>query len=184
MHKYVFTGGCCSGKSAVIQELARRGERVLPEAARIVHEERSRTFKLDDQESKLRQMAIWEHQLLSEQSTDPPSHLSSRVFLDRGLVDVISYFYFTHESIPVNILPYHIGKRYDCIFLFERLPFFPDGVRIEQNEIEAKKTHDRLASAYACFGFSPIYVPLMTVNERADFILNQVALLEQDRRNH
>ena len=60
----------------------------------------------------------------------------------------------------------------------ERLRFTPDGVRIEHDEAEAKKTHDRLSAAYEAFGYTLTYVPLMSISERTDFILKQVSLLE------
>ena len=57
----------------------------------------------------------------------------------------------------------------------ELLPFKSGGFRSrEENNEEAKRIQDSITGLYKRLGYSPIFVPKMSVEARADFILRKV----------
>ncbi|MBW2239063.1 MAG: AAA family ATPase, partial [Deltaproteobacteria bacterium] len=71
--------------------------------------------------------------------------------------------------------------RYKNIFFFERITFERDSVRSEDDEIAAA-LDGLLKKSYQMLGYEVISVPLMTVEDRADFILTQISHEESGSR--
>ncbi|HUV78874.1 MAG TPA: hypothetical protein VMW06_12560, partial [Desulfobacterales bacterium] len=63
--------------------------------------------------------------------------------------------------------------RYKNIFFFERITFEKDTVRSEDDEIAAA-LDGLLNKSYQMLGYEIISVPLMTVEDRVDFILKHL----------
>lgn len=171
MHKtnwYVITGVPCSGKTAVICKLEQLGYRVVHEVARayVVEElEKGRTIEMIkadiltfEQHILSRKMAIEE--LLSEYEV---------VFLDRAIPDSIAYYNLAGLVSEEPIKKSKI-KRYNKIFFFERLTFERDSIRLE-NDKTATKLNILLEQGYRMIGYDIVRVPLLSVDDRVDFIL-------------
>lgn len=173
----VLTGGPGTGKSTTLDELARRGYTVLPEAARAVIDEQRRAgspyvpWTTDDADYAHFQSLIVERQLAQERAA--PEGL---VFLDRGLPDVIP-FYEGRGIVPPPIVT--APGRYEQVFLLEPLPpehYRTDAVRRETVE-EARALQQTHRDAYTCLGYEPVVVPslvagrLLSPGERADYLL-------------
>jgi predicted ATPase len=164
----VVTGAPCSGKTAVIQELERRGHRVVHEVARSVIARGLREGKTLAQ-IRLDEEAF-ESRILAEkcrlESSLPPR---MRIFLDRGLPDSIAYFELAGLD-PKPAMEKSRLRWYRRVFLFARLPFEIDAVRAE-DEALAKRIESCIRRGYVRLGYAPIPVPVMPVAARCDFVL-------------
>ena len=122
---------------------------------------------MESLEEKLeRQKIIFERQLEQEQKA-----IREILFLDRGLPDAIAYSKYLIGFIPKE-LNYNLSDKYDIVFILERLPFKDDGLRIENGGIDAEFIHNKIIQTYKDYGYFPVFVPVMSVQERVDFILN------------
>ncbi len=167
----VITGAPSSGKTSVIEELARRGYAVQNEVAREliefgVHHGKS----LEDvrRDAVLLQRRILQVTLARERGLDT----QKTVFLDRGLPDSITYFKLAGvEGIEATAMSYLF--HYRAVFLFDQLPVIPDGIRTE-SAVQAENIDKRLEEDYRAIGYDPIRVPVMPIPARADFILEKL----------
>lgn len=167
----VITGAPCSGKTAVIEELARRGRPVVPETARaLIDRELARGRRLEEikADSAVFEGGIFRAKLALEDRLPPDAPL----FLDRGLPDSIAYF--TLEGLdPQEPRAHGLRIRYHRVFLFERLKFLKDPVRSE-NEHTAALIERLIEEAYTELGYCLVRVPVMGVPERAEYVLARV----------
>ena len=168
--KHVLTGGPGTGKTTLINLLVEMGYDVVPEAARYVIEQEqfSGGDALPWKDNDAFQDKVLSHQLFLEDGLD-----SKIAFLDRGIVD--GYGYSKHfGNLPSDRL-IDLGKnRYGKIFLLDRLPNYQnDAERLEDFE-DAGIIHSAIEKAYVDFGYQPIRVPVLSPEERIDFILNRI----------
>jgi predicted ATPase len=164
----VITGAPSSGKTSVINELAKRGFETQQEVAReLIELGMSQGQSLTDirRNAAELQKGILEVALAREMGLD----LKNTVFLDRGLPDSITYFKLAGldgiEAAAVSRL-----FEYRAVFIFDRLPLVKDDVRTEDNELAAK-IDAMLESDYRSVGYRPIRVPVLSIEKRADFVL-------------
>jgi predicted ATPase len=164
----VLTGAPCSGKTAVINELARRGHGVVHETARAHIETRlaeGRTLEqIRSNESSFEHLILAKKKAI-EENLDP----EKAVFFDRGVPDSIAYFRLAGLN-PSE--PMAIGRRrqYLKVFLLDRLPVKIDSVR-KENEQEANAIESLLIECYRDLGYQVIRIPVAAVSVRADFVL-------------
>lgn len=167
--KVILSGGPCSGKSSLLEEIGKMGYNTLEEVARKVLTERNGE-KLGKNEQELRQREIYRRQLDEEKRIDK----RSITFLDRSKIDVIAYCkFFGIDFGFVNI----DLREYDLVFFLEALPFEDDGLRIETAK-EAGKISNILLETYTKLGFEVVLVPVMPLDERADFVINHINCLK------
>jgi len=168
---HVLTGAPCSGKTAVINELARRGFGVVHETAR-AHIEDKLAQGLSLEEIR-RDEAAFEHLILErklaiEKRLDP----EKTVFFDRAVPDSIAYFRLAglDASEPEAI---SIRVRYKKVYLLDRLPVRKDSVRSE-DEKTAERIEALLIECYRGLGYPVIRIPVSSVFRRADLILKHL----------
>jgi len=143
----VITGAPCSGKTAVISALEQLGYPVVHETARTyIDEELYKKIEIEKSLSK-----------------------DATVFLDRAVLDSIGYYILEGLS-PDEPIKKSKQTRYKKIFLFERLRFEKDDVRLENDKIAAELNRI-LKESYQMLGYEIISVPLLSINDRVDFIL-------------
>jgi predicted ATPase len=167
----VITGAPCSGKTAVIEELAQRGFPVIPETARAyIDRELARGRRLEEIKANPEAFegAIFRAKLEIEGGlpADEP------YFLDRGLPDSIAY-YRLEGLDPAEPLRQSLARRYQHVFLFERLEFTKDPVRSEDAPTAAR-IERLIEEAYDRLGYCLVRVPALTVAARADYVLARV----------
>lgn len=160
--KVIITGGSCSGKTTLINELRKRGNYCLDEVARNIL-----TLKKNFDRENIQKL-IFEKQIELEKGID--NHLT---FLDRGLVDNYAYYYHKN-NFPDFVKSFDYKKRYNHVFLLERFPFENDGLREEKNDAEAECIHEKIREAYSYFGYDIIEVPKMIVGQRVNFVLSYI----------
>jgi predicted ATPase len=164
----VITGAPCSGKTAVVDELARRGLPVVPEAARAyIDAEMKKGRRLD--EIKSDSARFEEHIFRSKLGIEAGLPADQRLFLDRALPDSIAY-YRLEGLDPAEPRRQSRRVRYSRVFLFERVEFMKDSVRAEDAETAAR-IERLIAEAYTDLDYTIIRVPVMPVARRADFVL-------------
>lgn len=161
----VLTGGPCCGKSTTINELKKRGYSILEEVAReILQEERYK----ENKDYELFQEEIFKRQVEKE------SKIVDLTFLDRSTIDGIAYSLLYLKYIPFNVNSYDLRNRYSKIFFLDRFPLQKDGIRVEGDEREAQKVHEKIREAYLIMGYSLTKVPIMPIEERTDYILEKI----------
>lgn len=179
--KYVLTGGPNSGKTSVINRLREKKFDVLDETAR----EAIRCLPCKPQnelEFIELEKRIFTMQLTEEARIDSKPGIK---FLDRGLPDIIAYCLLNALSIPKDFANRELfSNRYAGIFILERMPFLQDGGRIEKNDFEAQRAHERIIEAYRGYGYSLIQVPIFQIGragieKRVEFICDYV---QNDRK--
>ena len=168
---HVITGAPCSGKTAVVTELERRGYVVVHEVARAyIDAEISKGRDLRQIKADL--PAFEAHILKTKARIEAGLDPDTVVFLDRAVPDSIAYFQLAGLD-PAEPFKSSSVFRYRQIFLFERIRFQTDVVRSEDDRIAADL--DRLLEAAYCkLGYRPVRVPLMPVDERVDFIMKRI----------
>lgn len=173
----VITGAPSSGKTSVIEVLARRGYATEPEVAReLIEECLKKGEKLEDlrKRNEWLQNEILRLKLDRERRQDP----HRLVFLDRGIPDSLTYFRIAGLSLSA-VVGAAREFRYAAVFIFDRLPLIRDGVRSESDEI-ARQIDLALERDYTELGYHPVRVPVMPIEARADFILSALAAGEGD----
>lgn len=170
-HWHVITGAPCSGKTAVICELERRGYPVVHEAARAyIHEELQKGKTMAQIKGDI--LAFERHILYQKIEIEQSLSKDATIFLDRAIPDSIGY-YLLEGLNPDDPIQKSRRWRYKNIFFFERITFEIDTVRSEDDEIAAA-LDGLLKKSYQMLGYEIISVPLMTVENRVDFILKHL----------
>ena len=164
----VITGAPCSGKTTVLSELARRGFRVVPEAARAyIDAELKKGRHLDEIKSD---PARFEGQIFrTKLAIETRLPARERLFFDRALPDSIAY-YRLEGLDPAEPRRHSLRVRYRRVFLFERMVFTRDTVRTEDPQT-AERIERLIEGAYTDLGYAIVRVPLIPVAERADFVI-------------
>ncbi len=168
----VITGAPSSGKTSVINVLKERGYAVEDEVARELIEA---ALKDGRSLAQIRNHPTrLQHNILSvsvkrEEELDP----RALVFLDRGLPDSLTYFRLAGQEHPADALAAARLFRYKAVFIFDRLPVVKDDVRTEDSAL-ADKIDKMLEEDYRTVGYAPIRVPVVPIEERADFVLAHI----------
>jgi|AntDeeMinimDraft_4_1070355.scaffolds.fasta_scaffold08082_3 predicted ATPase len=173
---FVLIGPPGSGKTAVLDELKKRGHHCFPEVAREIireHQENgSDQLFLDDplKFSELLLKGRVEQFLKAKQE-------EKVVFLDRGIPDISTYMDHRKESYPSHFHVANIEHRYDKVFFF---PFWEEIYQTDKERYEdggtAKKLGKLLRINYKKAGYTIRSVPKKTIAERADFIESKLNL--------
>lgn len=166
------TGAPCSGKTTVIDRLSEMGHLCVPEA--------SRTFINGlieagiSREERMKMRRSYQPDILGMRVTaEETADRSALTFFDRATPD--SLMYFRYHEIPIDPIQRQMEKyRYKQVFLFARLPFEADAVRLE-DDARAAEMELELLESYQFFGYEPIIVPVLPVEERIRFIFDHIA---------
>jgi len=167
IQRVVLTGGPCCGKTTLLNNLAARSYQVVPEAARMVIEEEQRRGS-----SCLPWNNLYEFQEKTAERILDLEHSfeDSLLFCDRGIVDGHGYAMNGEVSTPEIISDLGI-KRYDLIFILEPVPVYQKDESRKESLAEGRKIHQAIWNAYKEFGYNPISVPVMGIQERADYFV-------------
>lgn len=168
--KVVLTGRPYSGKTSVLRELSRRGFPTAEESATVVRRSSHELHGLQ------KQIAIMEEQLRAEAAIE---RCSGPVFFDRGVVDILAYTEMalgrSHPHVH-DILP---SSRYDVVFWLEPLPWRSTRARRETSEKDATRVSSFLMECYERWGYGLLAVPIMTIAQRCDYILERLQRTKQ-----
>lgn len=168
---FILSGCSGGGKTTLLDELARRGFRTVPEPGlRIVREERSGGGKalpwVDPEAFARRALAISREDLVGAQA-----HEERPVFFDRGLIDAAAAL----EHALGRIEP----GSYEGAQAFERSVFlvppwhenFVTSAERAHSFADACAEYERLVEVYDRLGFAPVILPRESVPARAEQVL-------------
>jgi predicted ATPase len=175
----VITGASCSGKTTLINILANKGFRTVPEAGREFFKReiaKGRTINeiRDDPAAFTRQV----YDIMVEHESG--LRTAEINFLDRALPDGFAFYRIAGLN-PNEILPDCFQHRYASVFLLNRLPYQKDGVRVADDETAAYLESWTLRD-YSALGYKVIRVPVLSPEERFKFVLEK--LTEQGLTKH
>ena len=172
---YVVTGAPCSGKTTLINELERRGYHVAHEIAR---EYFSKEIEAGMSIEALRhdELALQERLLQLKLEREALLPKDEPVFFDRAIPDARAYLCVYGIPEPPHIGAAIDGAQYKAVFILDVLPLVGDSVRTESVERQAAldRAHEE---AYQGHDYPVYRVPVMSTDERVDFILGKIATL-------
>ncbi len=167
----VITGAPCSGKTSVVSSMETRGYRVVHETARAYIDELLKSGK-SLQEIKADLLSFERTILYRKLAIEAALPENETIFLDRGIPDSIAYY----QSAGLDIsepLEKSRGVGYRKVFHCQRLWFENDHARAE-DELMAEQLDNLLKQAYEILGYPVVEVPVLTVEQRVDFILERL----------
>lgn len=175
MVKIVITGSVCSGKTSVINELAKLGFNTIKEGAReIIIEETQKNNKgylpWNTDKIGLFQDLVFKKQIEYENSLDE----NNIYFLDRGFCDILAFYLNYNINIPSNLINQIYSSTYDLIFFLEVV-----NQTIYKNDSERKESYQTaikiqkiIYDIYQKTGFKTIFLPNdLDTQQRVQFIL-------------
>ncbi len=175
MKRILLTGGPGTGKTTVLQHLKDRGHTCF--------EEVSRAIILEAQENGIEQLYLthpeaFNNKLLKgriQQHLDCETINTDFIFLDRGIPDIIAYNNYINVANSNSAIKATQQYLYDFVFVFPPWKdiYKKDNERYETYE-EAVKIYEDLKKTYLNLGYEVLEIPIDTVNERTNYILNIV----------
>ena len=169
---YVVTGGPSSGKTTTVNLLQSHGYKTTIEHARHYIDTQKVTGKTVEEiraNQIVFQQGILDMQIEQEQAISP----DDVVFLDRAIPDALAYYRFLELS-PDEKLQEAVHKHlYKKVFILDPLPLVSDYARTEDGDAQ-KKIHALLTEAYESLPYPVVHVPVLSPEERVDFILKNI----------
>lgn len=172
---FVITGGPGSGKTSLIEALATCGYRTTVEAGRSIIREQ---LELGGQALPWSNATAFAELMLKReiQSYRKASASAQLVFFDRGIPDVVGFLRLM--SLPVPPLAELSARdlRYDRrVFIAPpwRDIFEQDAER-QQTFTLAVATYDAMVTEYTHRGYELLPLPLASIDERVQFVLDSV----------
>lgn len=173
---HVITGGPGSGKTSLIDALARAGHAHTVEAGRAIIQDQ---LAIDGPALPWRNPLAFAELMLSWElrSYRMAEATSGPVFFDRGVTDLVGYLTLVGQPVPAHITRAAQHFRYNRrVFVAPPWPaIYTQDAERKQTPEEAVRTYEALVSAYTDFGYELISLPLVSVEERTRFVLDRIA---------
>ena len=170
---HVITGGPCSGKSTLIDQLANQGFRTVPESARLYIERETAKGRANHPirvNAAALQRSIKDMQLRIEVGLRADDVL----FLD-GAVPGSLAWYRVYGLNPNEILLDCFHHRYASVFMLDPISFQPDDQRVEEMVSIAGYLDEWHTRDYSALGYSVVRVPVLPPEERLAFVLERLS---------
>ena len=169
----VITGAPGAGKTMLLEELARRGWRIIPEAARaILREPGGMALRRDSPEGFAQRMLAREIADLDAVQND-----GRWTIFDRGIGDTIGFLRLSGLLSGPDETRWSEGPRYSGPVFYAppwEAIYHPDVERI-QTWPEAKASGEAVLEGWHSEGYASIALPLATITERAYFVEARLA---------
>ncbi len=167
------SGGPCTGKTSVINELKRQGFTIIPEAAREIaafdKQFSGKSIKNIDKENFQDEIFNFQKNIFDSLVDE-----NGIFFSDRGLGDTIAYYKINNLEVPEYKFDFAKNFANKQVFILEPLNFYnKDSLRQESQE-EQKNIQDEIVKTYAELKYNVIMVPFMSVSKRVEFIIGSL----------
>ena len=172
---FIITGGPGSGKTSLIEALASLGLKHMPESGRLI---------IKDQVTIGGNALPWSDRLAFAElmfSREMRSYreaqaVSGPVIFDRGIPDVAGYLRLIGFSVPPYIEHATRAFRYHRrVFIAPPWPaIFARDTERKQSIEEAEATYNSMVDVYSGLGYELLSLPKVTVQERAQFVLENI----------
>ena len=174
--RIVIIGGPGSGKTTLINHLQEMGHPCMHEISREITSEAQ---KEGVEQLFLEQPLRFSQKLLEGRLTQfhaaETLNTNEYLFYDRGMPDVTAYMDYVGTSYPKNFDSICENHRYDAIFMlppWEEI-YETDNERYESFE-QAQIIHEFLLKGYEKHGYQITFVPMVSVANRIQFILEKL----------
>ncbi|MGD8855036.1 MAG: ATP-binding protein [Chloroflexota bacterium] len=164
---HVITGAPSCGKTTLIDLLANRGFQTAPESARKLMEGE---FTRGPSINEVHENAATLQRRIAAMQLGVESRLSATdlVFLDGAVPGSLSW-YRVFGLNPNEILPECFHHRYASVFVLDRLPLRPDGLRFKE-DAHTGFLDEWIVRDYCALGYDVGRVPLLAPEERLAFV--------------
>lgn len=169
---YVLTGGPCSGKTATLEALKKKGHKVFYEAARIFIDQEMKKGKTLAQIRK-NEFEFQEKILRMKVKIEKKLPKREIIFLERGIPDSIAYYKICGITKDKELEMAVKNCNYKKVFLLELLNYQKDYARTEDKET-ALKLEKSLKENYEKLKIPVTLVPVMSLKRRVEYILNNL----------
>lgn len=170
-HLFVVTGGPGTGKSTLIDELARHGIGNMPEAGRAIIRDQvaigGPALPWGDRALYAELMLGWELRSYHEAEA-----MAGPVAMDRGIPDIVGYLRLIGLPVPRHVEAAAWRFRYNgTVFLapYWEAIFTQDAER-KQDRREAEATARMMEETYKGLGYEVVELPRASVEDRAAFV--------------
>ena len=172
---HVITGAPCCGKTTLIDQLAEKGFRTVPEIAHLYIE---REMALGRKSNEILKNRVDLQGILVEMQLGIEQELQANevTFLDRALPDCLAFNRYVGLN-PNEILSECFHHRYASVFILDLLPFQEDGVRADDSAVVGY-LDEWLARDYRALGYRVVRVPVLSPQERLAFVLERLSEYE------
>jgi predicted ATPase len=167
---FVISGSSGGGKSTLLEELARRGYPVVPEAGRqLVREQQSIGGVVRPGTELFGHMLLSRSMCLYNQIVE--SGVDGPVFFDRSIIEPIAYWRSEGRMAPHLEQAVERYRYATDVFIAPPWPeiFRKDKERQHSFDLDQRE-YARLVEAFEAFGYRLVYLPKTSVTERADFV--------------
>lgn len=170
---YVITGGPMTGKTKLIDELAKRGYDTVPEAARTVIDE---AIKHGISSEKLRadEKRFQDDVAILKRDIEKTHDKKTLTFFDRGMHDTIAYLNYYDYNIEDWIVDFAKKASYRKVFLLEPVGEYTQDYARTEDAAFTKRIRPLLQAAYSSYGMEPIIIPDIGLENRVNFVLNTI----------
>ncbi|CDF80170.1 ATPase, AAA family [Formosa agariphila KMM 3901] len=184
---YVITGGPGVGKTTLLEALKKRNYNMVPEIARelIKEQQKDNGTALPWKDKNLYKEMMFDRSIISFEETDKNAKTEKPIFFDRGFIDAICYADIIDSEIDGRMKSYAAHWRYNKnVFLLPawKKIYETDNER-KQDWKEAVLTSEKMSKTYKSYGYRIIEVPKMSINKRADFILEFIKMDNTEHKN-
>lgn len=175
--RYIITGGPGSGKTSIINELAKRGYLIVQEAATDVIEE---GLKKNEQAPWMADDYHVQISTLMAKRQEEVQNLGQTVaFFDRGHLDGITYILLQRRYLPQEVIDYvqaAVDESYfdKTVFFIENLEFCELAPHRDESLGEALEKSRHLKQNYQALGYEVVNIPPGTVEQRTEWIIEQI----------
>lgn len=149
------------------------GFKTIPEAAR-QHIDTALAQGISVAELRADEKKFQDDIVRLKQTNEAALDASEVVFLDRGMHDTIAYNRANGDKTDDWIMAIVGNAHYAGVFLLAPLPHYQQDYARTEDADFAVRLHGLLRTAYQEAGMEPVDVPVMSVAERADFILQTI----------
>ncbi len=177
MNKYVITGGACTGKTTMINELKRRGFCIIDESARLIIESEQVHAKMNPAYEPIVPWIdnyAFQGEVIKLQTLMEMNATGSRAVLDRSLVDGIAYSKMWGNKEYEGVRDRIKEANYTQVFFLENLGFYEQDDQRKESEEFNQKLHEELYNTYIELGFDVVRVPALPIDERVYFIVKEI----------